>query len=177
MNKLIAIIMRILTITGTNNIRILIARKLGVNVGEGCMIGNCSFGTEPYLISIGNHCEITYGVSFVTHDGGTWIFRKDNTFVGNKFGPIIIRDNCMIGTKSIILPDVEIGPNSVVGAGSVVTKNVLPNSVYAGNPAKYICTVSEYLEKCKKKDNDVPYYMSSEDKKKNLIRIFEERFH
>lgn len=169
------LIKRAFFIFGSNNMRIKIARKLGVKIGNGCRLFVCSFGSEPYLISIGNNCEITSGVTFVTHDGATWVFRKDNTYSGNKFGPIIIRDNCMIGIKSIILPNVEIGPNSIVGAGSVVTHNIPPNSVYAGNPAKYICSVSEYLEKCMKNDVNVPYYFSPSDKKKELEEIFKEK--
>lgn len=47
-----------------------------------------------------------------------------------------------------ILPGVEIGPNAIVGAGSIVTKKVPPDTVYAGNPAKFICTLDEYKEKC-----------------------------
>jgi serine acetyltransferase len=81
----------------------------------------------------------------------------------------------MIGINSIILPNVEIGPNSIVGAGSIVTNNIPPNSVYAGNPAKYICSVSEYLEKCMKNDVNVPYYLLPKDKKRKLKEIFQER--
>lgn len=170
--KLINLIVILLFKSGTNNIRIYIARKLGVKIGEECRIFPCSFGSEPYLISIGNHCEITYGVSFVTHDGATWIFRKNNKFEGSKFGPIIIKDNCMIGIYSIILPDVEIGPNSIVGAGSIVTKNVPQNAVYAGNPARYICSVDEYLEKCKITDTGK---IQPADQKKILMEMFEKR--
>jgi acetyltransferase-like isoleucine patch superfamily enzyme len=108
-----------------------------------------SFGSEPYLISIGDHCEITSGVKFITHDGGTWIFRADKNYEGSKFGPIKIHENCFIGLNSIILPGVEIGPGSIIGAGSVVTKRVPKNTVYAGNPAKYVCSTERYLEKCK----------------------------
>jgi acetyltransferase-like isoleucine patch superfamily enzyme len=52
--------------------------------------------------------------------------------------PIILDDNVWIGAGSIILPNVRIGKNSVVGAGSVVTKDVAAYSVVAGNPAKLI---------------------------------------
>ena len=175
-NKLLLLIDVIMFRFGSNKRRISIARKWGVKIGDGSIISICIFGSEPYLVSIGNNTEITYGVTFITHDGGTWIFRKSNEFTGNKFGPIIIKDNCMIGMKSILLPNVEIGPNSVVGAGSVVTKNVPPNTVYAGNPAKFICTTDEYLDKCRKNDiSGVPYYMSPDEKRSALTKIFKDR--
>jgi len=134
---------------GSSDLRVKIARRWGVKIGASCRLFNVNFGSEPYLISIGNHCEITSGVSFITHDGGTWIFRESKEFLGSKFGPIIIKDNCFIGINTIILPNIVIGPNSVVGAGSVVTKSIPANCVYAGNPAKYICETSNYLKKCK----------------------------
>ena len=62
---------------------------------------------------------------------------------------------------------------NVVGSGSVVTKNVPPNSVYAGNPAKFICTLDQYFDNCKKKDTgNVP----SQNKKDILSKMFEKRF-
>jgi acetyltransferase-like isoleucine patch superfamily enzyme len=73
----------------------------------------------------------------------------------NKVGPIVVHDNCMIGISSIIMPDVEIGPNSVVGARSIVTRDVPPNTVCAGNPAAYIESYDEYLEKSRLTEIDI----------------------
>jgi acetyltransferase-like isoleucine patch superfamily enzyme len=52
--------------------------------------------------------------------------------------PIIIENNVWIGMNSVVLKGVRIGENSIIGAGSVVTSNVSPNSMYAGSPAKYV---------------------------------------
>ncbi len=133
----------------TGKSRILLARRLGVRIGNNCELYYCNLSTEPYLISIGDSCKITYGVTFMTHDGATWVLEKNGDFSGSKFGPITIRDNSFIGVNSIIMPNVTIGPNSIVGTGSVVTKDVPPNTVYAGNPAKLISTYEEYLQKCR----------------------------
>ena len=65
-----------------------------------------------------------------------------------RYGKIEIKDNCFIGANSTILPNVTIGPNSIVGAGSLVRSNIEPNSVYAGVPARRICSLDEYAEKC-----------------------------
>lgn len=122
-------------------------RKKGFSIGKNNRIFACDFDSEPYLIKIGNHSTITDGVKFITHDGGAWIFR-DKIPDLNVFGKIEIKDNCFIGLDSIILPNVTIGPNSVVGAGSVVTKDVPPNTIVAGIPAKVINSTEEYKKKC-----------------------------
>jgi carbonic anhydrase/acetyltransferase-like protein (isoleucine patch superfamily) len=121
-------------------------RKVGMQVGHRNRIQIRDFGPEPYLIKIGNHCTISSNVAFLTHDGGTWLF-TDNFPSLQKFGMIEIRDNCFIGWGASILPNVKIGPNSIVGAGSVVTKDVPPNTIVVGNPARFIETVDDYRRK------------------------------
>lgn len=131
-------------------------RREGVRIGEGCDILNgieC-FQSEPWLIEIGNRVTITTGVGFVNHDGSSRLFRNalpGSSRFGNRFGKIVIHDNCFIGIDSLILPDVVIGPNSIVGVRSVVTKDVPPGTVVAGAPARPICTLEEYIAKYKEK--------------------------
>ena len=96
----------------------------GGKIGENCEIfPNVEFGSEPYLITIGNNVRITNGVKFVTHD------------------------NVHIGWNEIIMPNVKIGDNCVIGAGAVVTKDIPNNSIAVGIPARVIETVEEYEEK------------------------------
>lgn len=121
-------------------------REQGARVGENCRILIRDLGSEPYLIRIGNHCTIAGDVVFVTHDGAVWIFTEEMPGL-QKFGVIEILDNCFIGHGVILMPNLRIGPNSVVGAGAVVTRHVPPNTVVAGNPAKPICTIDEYRRK------------------------------
>lgn len=129
-------------------------RKMGVQVGEGCRIYTFNFGSEPWLIRIGNRVCISNDVTFVNHNL-TWPF-QDKYESLTAFGKIEIRDNCQIGVNVTILPNVVIGPNSIVGAGSVVTKDVPPNTVVAGNPAHFICTIEEYEQKCLARHIDIP---------------------
>lgn len=132
-------------------------RHQGVQMGERCHLWNSpgDFGTEPWLISIGNDVIVASGVMLVTHDGASRLFRKTiagmNPKYGNLFGTIQIKDNSFIGMNAIILPGVSIGPNAVVGAGSVVVRDVVANTVVAGNPARYICSLDDYIEKFSQK--------------------------
>ena len=93
----------------------------GGKIGENCEIfPNVEFGSEPYLITIGNNVRITNGVKFVTHDGGVWVLRNLGLKDIDCFGEIIIGDNVHIGWNAIIMPNVKIGDNCVIGAGAVV---------------------------------------------------------
>jgi acetyltransferase-like isoleucine patch superfamily enzyme len=122
-------------------------RKQGAQIGEGCNIIPTFLATEPYLVKIGNHVGIAQGVKLITHDGGTWILRKENPNIQG-FGPIIIEDNCIIGQNAILFPNIKIGPNSIVGAGSVVITDVPPNTIVMGIPARPFGSIEKYKEKC-----------------------------
>jgi acetyltransferase-like isoleucine patch superfamily enzyme len=132
--------------------------KAGLKLGnEVRIIGKPDFGSEPYLIDIGDHVTIASQVSFVTHDGATWVFRHLPQYRGlQRFGRIRIGDNCFIGQRAIIMPGVAIGDNCVVGAGSIVTKSVPDNCVVAGTPAAYICSYDEYVERSAERCEQYP---------------------
>lgn len=147
-----------------------LAKKLGVSVGvEVKILGNPYriFGSEPWLVSIGDHVEITNGCRFLTHDGGAWVFRKEYPSY-DVFGPITVGNNVFVGTDSTILPGVKIGDNCVIGARSVVTKDVASNTVVAGCPAKFIKTVEEY--KSKIEASAVPTHAMSIGEKQVYLR-------
>ncbi len=133
-------------------------RGKGMKIGNGCDIyKTASFGSEPYLISIGNHVRINEGVLFITHDGGYWILRNQLAGFGEKFlnadrfGTIEIGDNVHIGNNAIIMPGVKIGENSVVACGAVVTHDIEPRSIVGGVPARVIESLDEYAQKAEKR--------------------------
>jgi acyl-[acyl carrier protein]--UDP-N-acetylglucosamine O-acyltransferase len=90
---------------------------------------------------------IAPGVSLITHDGASFIFRDDFPTL-RYFGKIIIEDNCFIGAGSVIVPGVRIGKNSIVGPMSVVVRDVKPGSMVIGNPAIQVSTVEKYRGQC-----------------------------
>jgi acetyltransferase-like isoleucine patch superfamily enzyme len=126
-------------------------RSLGMKIGEGTRVSlrTTHVGTEPWLVTIGANVTLAYGVVLLTHDGASRLFRRNypqlNQRFGNAFGRIIIEDNCFIGAGAIVLPGVTVGPDTIIGAGSVVTHDISPRSVAAGNPARVIKTLDEYV--------------------------------
>ena len=129
------------------------ARSIGVTIGKKVYfygMPSGMFGTEPWLIKIGDNVHITSGCTFVTHDGGTLILRKEVADL-EWTAPISIGNDVYIGIKSLIMPGVNIGNRVIVGAGSIVTHDIPDNSVAVGVPARVIKSVDEYLVQMKKK--------------------------
>lgn len=128
------------------------ARFLGVRVGSDCRVFTSHFGTEPWLIAIGDRVTVTAGVMFITHDGSLSLVR-DAKGRRHHYAPILLGDDVFVGINAILLPGVTIGHRVVVAAGSVVTKSLPDNVVVAGNPARIIKTFDEFeahaLASCK----------------------------
>ena len=121
--------------------------KRGLRLGKDVFIA-ADIMVDPshcYLISIGDHCGFAPDVKLIAHDGST----KRMELGFSRVGRIQIGEYCYFGHSAIILPGVKIGPNAIVGAGAVVAKDVPPNSVAVGNPARVICSLDEYLNRMK----------------------------
>ena len=133
--------------------RAIILRKCGVKIGENSEIyPSVNFGSEPYLIEIGNNVRITDNVKLTTHDGGMWVLRNNGKIKNaDRFGKIVIGNNVHIGIDSIIMPGVHIGDNVIIGAGSIVTKSIPSNTVAVGVPCRPIETIDDYYKKNKDK--------------------------
>ena len=144
------------------------------NIGGHCsFVGTPNFGSEPYLITIGDKTTVSFDVAFVTHDAATRVLRNlpgrnPETVI---YGPIKVGRNCFIGCRSVILPNVTIGDNTIIGAGSVVNRDIPSGVVAAGVPCKVICTIEEYEKKHK---GEFLYMVSMprEEKKKFLLKRF-----
>lgn len=157
------------------------ARALGAKIGE-----NCNFiedpknflNSEPWLISIGNHVRITYGVRLLTHEGALWTLRGlDDEYKNlSTYKPVYIGDNTMIGMYSIVMPGIRIGKNCIIGAHSVVTKDIPDGTVVVGIPAKKISDIDEFKKKTNSREVFNILNMDQNNKKEYLKEMHPEWF-
>lgn len=130
-------------------------RRLGMQIGEDVYLPASTWidASHCYLISIGDHCGFGDGCLLLAHDA-----QMDEFLDAARIGRIVIHHSCHIGARTIILPGVEIGPRTIVGAGSVVTRSLPSDTVCAGNPAKVLCNIKEYLEKHRERAASLPTF-------------------
>jgi acetyltransferase-like isoleucine patch superfamily enzyme len=96
-----------------------IAARASVKIGANCLLGHYTFVMDNNQHDIVRHTELPQS------------------------DPVIIEDHVWIGSKAVILPGVRIGSRAVIGAGSIVTKDIPPRCVAAGNPARVIRRLTE----------------------------------
>ena len=130
-------------------------REKGVKIGQRCTIGpiktitiDCS---RPYLLEIGNDVRLNYGLTIMTHDFTTLVFKNYYGDFLPSSGKVRIGNNVYFGRHCTVLKGVTIGNNCIIGSGSLVMRDIPDNSVVAGCPAKVICTLDQYYEKRKQK--------------------------
>jgi len=118
-------------------IRVIYYRFMGVEIGRDVYISSqAHIDVIGGRITIGNNVSISGGCYILCHTGRRLVKEGERT---------IIEDNVRIFVNSVILPGVRIGRNSIVGAGSIVMKDVPPNVVVQGNPARVVQRLDEPL--------------------------------
>lgn len=132
--------------------------KMGMKVGKNCDInpGLMVDYSHCWLIELEDNVTLAPQVYLLAHDASTK--RKLNY---TRLGKVIIIKGAFIGARSIIMPGVTIGEYAIVAAGSVVTKSVDANTVVGGNPARFIMTVDDLMEKNIEKMKVLPLYDTS----------------
>lgn len=119
------------------------------NQGEHCCCQQWNYGTEPYLISLGDNVTVSSSVRFVNHDGIYKMFKfiDDTNDYIFRTGEINIGNNVYIGFNSTILYDVTIGNNVIIGACTLVNKNIPDGVIVAGNPCRIVGYTDQYMNK------------------------------
>lgn len=122
------------------------------SIGNNCFIQKRKLPLYSNLVFLHDNVNVASNVGFITHD---IIHRMLNHKYGGgvfieRVGCIEIMNNVFIGAGTRILYNTRIGSNVIIGSDSLVNKDIPDNSVYAGVPAKFICTFDEYVEKASK---------------------------
>lgn len=148
------------------------AEVVGVKYGKNPIFRTKKFGSEPYLIEVGDDFETSGNVNFITHDGSIGVLRKLYPELENAdfFDKIVIGNNVFIGVNVTVLAGTKIGDNVIVGAGSIVKGELKSNSVYAGVPVKFICTIEEYKNKIK--EHVLPTFLMDPAEKEKKIKMY-----
>jgi len=149
------------------------AKSIGVNICGKVYFYSSPvgmFGSEPWMITLGDNVYITTEVRFITHDGGTLPLRKEVPDL-EITKPIVVGNDVFIGVRSLIMPGVTIGNRCIIAAGSVVTKDVQDNCVVGGVPAKLIKTTDDYLEKLKLESLHLGH-LKGDEKAKELKKLY-----
>ncbi len=106
-------------------------------------------GSHAYMIEIGDHVTLAGGVRILAHDAST------KMYLGyTKIAKVKIGDYVFLGADCIVMPGVTIGNRVIIGAGSIVTKDIPDNSVAVGNPARVISDIDTYLNRCREQMED-----------------------
>ena len=137
--------------------------------GNDCYYCSRKIPEEPYMVKIHNNVVVAANVNFITHDIiNDMLSRKIGGNPGEQLseyhmGAIEIFDNVAIGSDVTILYGTKIGPNAVIAAGAVVTKDVPEGKIVGGNPARVIGSVNDLIEK-RKKQKEAPINRDSLEK-------------
>jgi acetyltransferase-like isoleucine patch superfamily enzyme len=126
------------------------------SIGEDCHILPTTNFTDPAYVRLGNNVHFSNS-ALIGHDGAIAMLNKAYGVKLDAVGKIDIRDNVFIGYQAVILRGVTIGPNAIVAAGSVVTKDVAPGDVVAGVPARPIGRVTDIVAKLQASTDELPW--------------------
>ncbi len=125
-------------------------------VGEHCEINYGAVFTDPAYVSIGSNVVLA-DCTLIGHDGSIAMLNRAYGVKLDAVGKIVINDNVFIGHGAIVLPGVTIGPNAIVAAGAVVTRNVEAGLIVGGVPAIPISSVAERVQRLQKETSLLPW--------------------
>ena len=149
--KLWSLVLMLLPGGGRERANFIRKHHLYGSVGENCLIMKKKLPLYSNLVYLHDNVWVASNVGFVTHDviHGMLNHQPGGGKFVEKVGCIEVMNNVFIGSGTRILYNTRIGNNVIIGSDSLITKDVPDNSVYAGVPARYICSFDEYVEKHK----------------------------
>jgi acetyltransferase-like isoleucine patch superfamily enzyme len=123
-------------------LRPFILRRMGCKVGKGCFMGDYVRidTSHPDMITIEDNVSIASGSRLLCHqrDFSDFCVGDDYMKLGYIVKPIVLKKGCLVGMESFVMPGVTIGEGAIVGAGSLVTKDIPAWTIAAGRPAKVL---------------------------------------
>lgn len=129
-------------------------REQGVTIGKNCTVPSPESilidTSRPYLVEIGDEVRLNKGLTVLTHDFTSFLFKNLYGELLPCSGKVSIGNNVYFGQQCTVLKGVSIGDNCIIGYGSVVMTSIPANSVAVGRPAKVICSIDEYYKKRQK---------------------------
>lgn len=99
--------------------------------------------TTPYMLEIGKNVFIAEGVKILTHDASWLVMKTEDGIIRGHIGPVKIGNNVFLGMNSMVMCNVSICDNVIIGANAVVNTSIHTPGVYAGNPAKMVATMEQ----------------------------------
>jgi acetyltransferase-like isoleucine patch superfamily enzyme len=126
------------------------------SVGEDCAVSPYAKFTDPAYVRLGNNVWVTR-CTVIGHDGSINMLQRAYGVKVDRVGKTDIRDNVFIGEQALLLPGVTIGPNAIVAAGAVVTRDVAPGDIVGGAPAKPIGKVEDYVARLERETQELPW--------------------
>lgn len=123
-------------------IRPILMRKMGCKVGKECFIGDYVRIDTGHadMITLEDHVSVASGTRLLCHQRDFSYYRVGDDYMklGYIIKPIVLKKGCLVGMESFVMPGVTIGEGAIIGAGSLVTKDIPAWTVAAGRPAKVI---------------------------------------
>ena len=134
--------------SSSKRVKYIYKHNIFAECGENLFFQPRKLPADPKFVSFHNNVVVAADVTFVCHDVLYLLYRNmKNKPMVQHIDCIEVMDNVFIGLGAVIMPGVKIGPNAVIAAGSIVTKDVPPNSVVGGNPAKVIGDFDALIKK------------------------------
>lgn len=126
------------------------------SIGEDCAIWPYTNVTNPEYTRLGNNVMLT-NCTVLGHDGSIAVLNRAYNKKLDRVGKVDFKDNVFVGHGAIILPNVTVGPNAIVAAGAVVSKDVPEGTIVAGIPARVIGQVDELVTKLEAETANLPW--------------------